>query len=236
MKSLAQTYAQPMPLPSELPPAAAMLYGFVDATEAGYRQVRFDSTTYTLASGIYRADGLAAALDTAAGGAFSTTLNAGIWTLSTSPAKTFWSVDRLAVLLGLAERASVESPSATSFRSSRISPIAIPLAGYQVVRQRIEADDDRIGDRLERDMGYVWEGARVVTVRMTMHRWALDAWFFGWVQRGRVAVQGSDASPLSGSRPTGTIDGRVVSASLPRYQGDARMWGEVDLVLAVEEP
>lgn len=236
MKSLAQTYSQPMPLPSALPPAAAMLYGYVDATEVGYRQLRFDATTYTLASAIYRADGLVAALNAAGGGAFTAAHSAGIWTLTTSPARAFWSVDRLAVLLGLAEQAGLEHPSATSVQSSRVSPVAIPLAGYQVTQQRIEADDERVGDRLERDMGYVWQGARVVSLRLTMHRWALDAWLFGWCQRGRVAVVGSDASPLSGSRPTGTVTGRVVSAGLPRYQGDAKMWAEVDLVLAVEEP
>lgn len=235
MKSLNQTYAQPLPTGLELPLPSAMLYGYVDATETGYRRIGVGATTYTLPSGIHRADALPALLDSVSGGAFSTQLSNSIYTVFPDPAATLTATDRLAVLMGLAERAGVTTTGTSSeWNSSRIPPIAIPLAGYYVTQQRIEADDERISDRLERDMGYVWEGARVVTVRMTLHKWALDAWFFGWCQRGKVSVVGSQTSPLGSSLPGGAVTGRVISAGLPRYVGEAKFWAEVDLVLAVE--
>lgn len=233
MKSMNQTYAGPLPDGLRLPPAAAMLYGYVDATESGYRRLALGATAYTIAPDVYRGDELAAAL-TAAGA--STSHNAGLFSIFPDETTTLTATDRLAVLLGLLERAGMTTGSGDSFASGRISPVAIPLAGYSVTQQRIDADDERIGDRLERDMGYVWGGARVVTVRVTLHKWALDAYLFGWVQRGRVTVVGSQAAQVSGSVPGGSVTGRVLSAGQPSYLGDARFWAEVELVLAVEEP
>lgn len=232
MKSINQTYAGPLPDGLRLPPAAAMLFGYVDATESGYRELELGATTYTLGPAIYRGDELAAAL-TAAGA--STSHTAGLFTVFPEDTTTLTATDRLAVLLGLLERAGMTTGSGDSFASGRISPVAIPLAGYSVTQQRIDADDERIGDRLERDMGYIWGGARVVTVRATLHKWALDAYLFGWVQRGLVTVVGSQAAELSGAVPGGSVTGRVLSAGQPSYLGDARFWAEVELVLAVEE-
>lgn len=218
-------------LPTQLPPAAAMLYSYVDATETGYRRVRFASTVFQLGSGIYRGDALATAL-TAAG--VSTTHAAGRFTLTPSIAAEFTGLDRLGVLLGLVARAGDRIPSAGSFTSSRLSPVAIPLSGYYIEAQRIDADDERVPDRLERDMGFVWGGARVVTVRLTMHKWALDAWLFGWCQRGKVTLLGSNASPFGASQPGGALTGRVISTTTPTWLGDAQLWAEVRLTLAVE--
>jgi hypothetical protein len=138
-------------------------------------------------------------------------------------------------LLGLIAKAGDSIPSAASFTSSRLSPVAIPLAGYHVEAHRIDADDERVPDRLERDMGFVWGGARVVTVLLTLHKWALDAWLFGWCQRGKVAIEGGNASPFGASQPGGAITGRVISTTTPRWLGDAQLWAEVRVTLAVED-
>ena len=230
MRSLSQALQHE--LPSQLPPAGAMLYGYVDATETGYRRVRFASTAYQLASSIYRGDALAAAL-TAAG--VPSTHADGRFTLTPATAGQLTGLDRLGVLLGLIAKAGDSIPSAASFTSSRLSPVAIPLAGYHVEAQRIDADDERVPDRLERDMGFVWGGARVVTVLLTLHKWALDAWLFGWCQRGKVAIEGGNASPFGASQPGGAITGRVISTTTPRWLGDAELWAEVRVTLAVED-
>jgi len=230
MRSLSQALQHE--LPSQLPPAGAMLYGYVDATETGYRRVRFASTAYQLASGIYRGDELAAALTAA--GVPSTHVD-GRFTLTPATAVQFTGLDRLGVLLSLVAKAGDSIPSAASFTSSRLSPVAIPLAGYHVEAQRIDADDERVPDRLERDMGFVWGGARVVTVLLTLHKWALDAWLFGWCQRGKVAIEGGNASPFGAGQPGGAITGRVISTTTPRWLGDAQLWAEVRVTLAVED-
>jgi hypothetical protein len=230
MRSLSQALQHE--LPSQLPPAGAMLYGYVDATETGYRRVRFASTAYQLASSIYRGDALAAAL-TAAG--VPSTHADGRFTLTPATAGQLTGLDRLGVLLGLIAKAGDSIPSAASFTSSRLSPVAIPLAGYHVEAQRIDADDERVPDRLERDMGFVWGGARVVTVLLTLHKWALDAWLFGWCQRGKVAIEGGNASLFGAGQPGGAITGRVISTTTPRWLGDAQLRAEVRVTLAVED-
>ena len=230
MRSLSQALQHE--LPSQLPPAGAMLYGYVDATETGYRRVRFASTAYQLASSIYRGDALAPAL-TAAG--VPSTHADGRFTLTPATAGQLTGLDRLGVLLGLIAKAGDSIPSAASFTSSRLSPVAIPLAGYHVEAQRIDADDERVPDRLERDMGFVWGGARVVTVLLTLHKWALDAWLFGWCQRGKVAIEGGNASLFGAGQPGGAITGRVISTTTPRWLGDAQLWAEVRVTLAVED-
>ena len=229
MRTLAQALQHE--LPSQLPPAGAMLYGYVDASETGYRRVRFGPTAYQLASGVYRGDALAPAL-TAAG--VSSTHAAGRFTLTPGSAAQFTGLDRLGVLLGLVAKAGDSIPSAASFTSSRLSPVAIPLAGYHVEAQRIDADDERVPDRLERDMGFVWGGARVVTLRLTLHKWALDAWLFGWCQRGKVTVEGGNVSPFGSTQPGGAVTGRVISTTTPTWLGEAQLWAEVPMTLAVE--
>ena len=230
MRSLSQALQHT--LPTQLPPAGAMLYGYVDASEAGYRRLRAGSTTYQLAAGIYRGDAVAAAMTTAG---LPTTHAAGLFTVTPASSMALVGPDRLGVLLGLVQRASNGVPAASSFTSTRLSPVAIPLAGYYVEGQRIDADDEQVPDRLERDMGFAWGGARVVTVLLTMHKWALDAWLFGWCQRGRITLEGANLSPWGASQPGGVITGRVMSTASPQWIGDAQLWAEVRVTLAVED-
>lgn len=230
MRSLAQALQHP--LPAQLPPAGAMVYGYVDASETGYRRLRAGPTTYQLASGLYRGDALAAGL-TSAG--LPVAHAAGLFTVTPASSMSLVGTDRLGVLMGLVQRASNVLPAASSFTSSRISPVAIPLAGYYVEAQRIDADDEQVSDRLERDIGYVWGGARVVTARLTMHKWALDAWLFGWCQRGKVTLEGGNVSPWGASQPGGAVTGRVMSTTSPSWIGEAQLWADVRVTLAVED-
>jgi hypothetical protein len=232
MRTLSQALQHP--LPDVLPPPAAMLYGYVDTSEAGYRTLRVGSTTYTVTSGIYRADELATQL-TSQG--VPTTHAGGLYTVTPASATALRADDRLAVIMGLTQQASMTpTSSVSSFTSQRIAPVAIPLAGFYTQSHRVDADDERQNDRMERDMGYTWGAARVLTVRLTLHKWALDAWLFGWCQRGKVTLVGSLDDILEPLRPNGRIDGRVMSTSTPTWLGEAQLWAEVTMTLAVEEP
>jgi hypothetical protein len=234
MRTLSQALQHP--LPDVLPPPAAMLYGYVDTSEVGYRTLRVGATTYTIPASpsAYRADELATAL-TSLGA--STTHAGGLYTVTPGTFATLTAPDRLAVIMGLTQQASLSpTASASSFTSQRIAPVAIPLAGFYTQAHRVDADDERMNDRMERDMGYTWGAARVLTVRLTLHKWALDAWLFGWCQRGNVTLVGSLDAPLDGSLPTGRLDGRVMSTTTPTWLGEAQLWAEVSMTLAVEEP
>lgn len=232
MRTLSQALQHP--LPDVLPPPAAMLYGYVDTSETGYRSLRLGATTYTVPSGIYRADELPAEL-TALGA--PTTQTGGLYTVTPASSTTLTAPDRLAVIMGLTQQASTTPTStASSFTSQRIAPVAIPVAGFYTQSHRVDADDDRLNDRMERDMGYTWGAARVLTVRLTLHKWALDAWLFGWCQRGKVTLFGSLDVPLDAATPNGRIDGHVMSTTTPTWLGEAQLWAEVSMTLAVEEP
>jgi hypothetical protein len=211
-----------------------MLYGYVEASEAGYCSIKLGSTTYTLPSGIYRADELATQLTTAG---VPTAHAGGLYTVTPASSVMLTATDRLAVIMGLTQQASLSpTSSASSFTSQRIAPVAIPIAGFYTQSHRIDADDDRLSDRMERDMGYTWGAARVLTVRLTLHKWALDAWLFGWCQRGKVTLVGNLDDILEPLRPNGRIDGRVMSTTTPTWLGEAQLWAEVSMTLAVEEP
>jgi hypothetical protein len=228
------SFAESQTLPASLPPAAAFLYGFVDATQDGHNRIRYGATTATLASAIYRGDGIAAALTTAG---LATTFANGLFTCTPPSPNTLRAFDRLGVLMGLFHSASTAStPSATSHTSERISPVAIPLAGFTVARQVIQADDELNPDRFNRDMGHVYGAARVLEVRAMMHKWSLDAVRFGWVMRGKVAFVGPDVNPLDGATPGGSITGRVIGVSEPTFIGAAQLWAEVAFTIAIEEP
>jgi hypothetical protein len=232
MRSVSFTESQT--LPASLPPAAAFLYGFVDATIDGHNRIRYGSTTVTLGAGIYRGDGIAAALTTAG---LSTSFANGLFTCTPPSANTLRAFDRLGVLMGLFGRASTDSTaSATSHTSERISPIAIPLAGFTITRQMIQAADELNPDRFNRDMGFVYGAARVLEVRAMMHKWSLDAVRFGWVMRGKVAFVGPDTNPIDASAPGGSITGRVIGVGEPTFIGAAQLWAEVAFTIAIEEP
>jgi hypothetical protein len=234
MRTLSQALQHP--LPDVLPPPAAMLYGYVDTSEAGYRSLKVGATTYTIPAALsaYRADELATALTTAGA---PTTHAGGLYTVTPASSMSLTAPDRLAVIMGLTQEASLSpTASATSFTSQRIAPVAIPIAGFYTQSHRVDADDERLNDRMERDMGYTWGAARVLTVRLTLHKWALDAWLFGWCQRGKVTLVGNLDDILEGLRPNGRIDGRVMSTTTPTWLGEAQLWAEVSMTLAVEEP
>lgn len=232
MKTFSFTHGEA--LPTTLPPAGAFLYGFIDARVLGYRQLRVGATTYTIASAVTRGDQVAAALTTAG---VPTTFANGLFTVTPSPAATIRPPDRLGVLLGLFLKANLTAhPSTSSLTSERISPIAIPLAGFAVTSQNIQADDDMMTDRLLRQTGYVYGSARVFEVRVTLHKWALQALLFGWCMTGRVAFVGSDTNLVSGSTPDGSLTARVLSVSEPVFIGGAQLWAEVTFTVTMEDP
>lgn|GEM_PF-5420714 len=232
MKTLTQGTSEE--LPRQLPPAGAFLYGYVDTTIAGYRTLRHSATTYTLASGNYRGDELAAAI-TSAGLAAS--FSNGIFSLGAAASSSMIFADRLGYLLGIVRTASGNTMGITEPHvSSRISPVAIPLAGFVVRLHEIKAEDEQISDRLQRDIGYVYGAARVLTIEATMHKWSLAALLEGWCMTGRVSFMGPILDTIEPSTPEGSAAGvRILSVAEPVFIGQAQLWATVTFTVALEE-
>jgi hypothetical protein len=220
-------------LPTNLPPAGAYLYGYVDTNDEGYRLIARGGSTYLLAAGVYRGDELAAALTTAG---IASTFDNGLFSVGSATPATMRYDDRLGYCLGLARRAGTETTPSTAgpVVSTRISPVAIPLAGFSVRNHEIMAEDEQGRDRLQRDIGYVYGAARVLEIKVKLHKWSLDALMEGWCMKGKVSFIGPNATIISGSNPEGSaLDVKVLSVSSPMYIGPAQLWAEVTFIVAL---
>jgi len=214
-------------LPATLPPASGYIYGWVDTSVPGHRTITDTGgpTTYTLASGYHRGDELAAELTTQG---LATTFDNGQFTLSLTGK--VGSDDRLAVILGVAAR-SGQSLIETAV-SGRISPVAIPLLGAQWQRVTVDADDVMTLSRQQRASGYAWGATRVWDVEVLMHRWAFEAFEFGWCSKGKVTVVcGSDVA-MSSSETGGKIEGQVLSVTRPVWSSTVELQASVVLRIA----
>jgi len=215
-------------LPATLPPASGYLYGWVDTSVPGHRTITDDpgaSVTYTLASGFYRGDELAAELTTQG---LATSYDNGKFTVSA--AGNLASDDRLAVILGIAARSGQTLIDTTV--SGRISPVAIPLLGAQWQQVTVDADDVMTLSRQQRASGYAWGATRVWDVEVLMHRWAFEAFEFGWCSKGKVSIVcGSDVA-MSSSETGGKIEGQVLSVTRPVWSSTVELQATVTMRIA----
>ena len=218
-------------LPATLPPASGYLSGWVDTSVPGHRKLFLPvaSVLATLASGYYRGDALAAAL---VAQSVPTTFSGGLFTITPPAPDVVTATDRLAVLLGLTARAGQTLPSAAAVTSQRISPVAIPLLGAIWTAVTVDADDVIQVSRQQRASGYAWGAVRVWDVEILMHRWAYEAFDFGWCSKGKVTVVcGSDVAMASGVTG-GKIEGQVLSASTPVWSSTVELQASVTLRIA----
>lgn len=225
-------------LPPQLPSAAGYIWGHVDGRVPGHRTLRVGSANITLPASLTRADGLAALIQGAAS-VSSCTLADGRFTLvpATAPSTLGGaSTGRLGWLMGLLPRASTTSTTtASSFTSSRISPLAVPILG--AIWQEVSVDADDVFDASRRGIpaGYCWGGVRVWRLTVTLHRWALEALAEGWVTRGKVAVQCGPSGPVGPSEVGGIVEGTVLGVSEPEWLSASELIATVNMRIAVPE-
>jgi hypothetical protein len=222
------------PLPSSLPTPGAYLLGWVDTSVPGHRSLAAGATTYTLASGYFRGDKLAAEL-TAAGLTADYTL--GRFEVKPVGSQTLTAVDRLGVIMGLTARAGEVLTSKTNHLSQRFSPVAIPLQGGHWSRVEVDADDVLTVSRTQRAAGYVWGFARVWQVELWMSRQAWEAFSFGWCSKGRVTLTPDLAltDAMSGAESGGYLQGQVLSVSRGEWTSPTEVQARVTMRIA-EEP
>lgn len=226
-------------LPPQLPSAAGYIWGFVDGRVPGHRRLRVASTNINLASSLVRADAVAAAISASAA-VTSCAFADGLFTLVPASAPQTIGGDssgRLGWLMGLLPRASATSSlPASSFVSSRVSPMAVPHLG--AIWRTVAVDADDVFDRSRRlvPAGYAWGGVRVWDLELTVHRWALEALAEGWVTRGKVAVQCGSTTAASGPSETGGIvEGSVLGVSEPEWLSGSELIATVRMRIAVPE-
>jgi len=219
-------------LPTNLPPAGAYLYGFINTNIEGQRKIRRNLTTYTLAGDIYRADEIPAALTTLG---LPCSFDNGLFSIGTSSTESFRYTDRLGYLMGLARKAGSEQTDSLSGPriSSRISPIAIPLSGFSIKSHKIISEDEAENDRLMRDIGYVFGAARIIEVEVVLHKWALQALLQGWSMSGKVSFIGPNATNIALGNPEGSLhEVRILSVSEPSFLGQAQLWASLTFMVA----
>lgn len=210
---------------NSLPAAKAWLLGYVRTDAPGYREIQVGAELYVVPSGTYRADAL------------GTAINALVPDISWSNTSGFIGPgasgetypDRLGWALGV-----VEPATAPNFDSQFVvSPIAIPLYGVTWTRVESEAERKLIFDRHRRNQGYVWGAALVWRLKLTLHRWALEALQTGWCLRGQVTVGGVDVldTPVSVSDPTGAITGYALGLDGVRWIDSIQQTAVVEMSL-----
>lgn len=218
------------PFPAALPAPSGWLYGWVDTSVPGHRTIGDGGTPRTVASGYYRGDALATAINATG---LTATIDRGVWTVTPSSAPdTLESDDRLLVALGIAGAAGQTLASASSHTGLRISPLTIPVEGASWDAVTVDSDDVMALSRQQRASGYCWGAVRVWDVSLVLTRAALEAFASGWCLKGRVTVLAGDDTPMSSSNPDGYIQGQVLRVNPPEPFDAVEMHWRVKMRIA----
>ena len=220
---------------------SATLYGYVDTSLPGHRQVEIGGTTYTIAPGYYRGDALVTALDTAIGAASwdASRLASGVVRINDATATgaaVSWP-DRLGAILGMGREAGTSEPGTPrTVTGAEVPQVAIPLAGAQWMTVNVEREVELARARSGRAHGYLWGGVRVWAWRITMTAASLRALRAGWCLAGPVTIEGAETDPMGSAVPTGALTGRVMDLRDARWLGPDGVcqYAEATLVLATE--
>lgn len=234
----------PLEIPQVWPTAMGWLYGWVDTSVVGYRDIEIGGSPFTLPSTYQRFDDYVTALQTIVAalpdaGQLNYLADGRIQFSVLADSYALGWTDRLGWLLGFGQEAGTTSDEwpLTDVSASRfVPPGGIPLLSCSWSEVDIRTDADAIIDRHRKRQGYLYGKARVWSVRATMTRWALQALMRGWCLRGKVsAVALSNTTAIGPAEPGGAIEGYVlgldrVSWLDPEHQRTAL----VELTIATE--
>lgn len=182
----------PEPCPwTEVQEPAAFLIGRVRTEVPGYREINADGL-FQVASPIdYR-------LDEIVFGYGSPQFDGARGAVYIDANSTLVFPDRLGWLLGFGVEAGSAVATGLSdlggllpgsyFVAPFVSPGFIPLLGQTWTTITEDAERQILIDRHRRNQGYVYGGAQIAQVKLTMHRWALGALLTGWCLRGQVTI------------------------------------------------
>tara|TARA_Y100001963_G_scaffold8157_1_gene10675 strand:- start:5521 stop:6243 length:723 start_codon:yes stop_codon:yes gene_type:complete len=234
---------------NEWPTPSGWLYGFIDTSVPGYRQMSMGSSTYDfqITDGYRSFPSLITQLNTqltsdfgAVGTATTDTLGRVVIGAS-SGGETDWT-DRLGWLLGFdvkpGDKAGTTGGPALTLTSDRPPPAAIPLmsVSWSTVNRAVETMIEV--DRRQRGHGYLFGDADVMRFKMLLHVQALRSFREGWCLSGQVIVSTkspadfSTDSPWSPSNTDGYIQGYVLGIDKGRWIDDTRTLWQTELLIS----
>ena len=235
---------------NEWPTPSGWLYGFIDTSVPGYRQMSMGSSTYDfqITDGYRSFPSLITQLNTqltsdfgAVGTATTDTLGRVVIGAS-SGGETDWT-DRLGWLLGFdvkpGDKAGTTGGPALTLTSDRPPPAAIPLMSVSWSRIDRAIETTIAVDRRQRGHGYVFGDNDLIRFKLLLHVQALRSFREGWCLSGQVIVSTKSPSAFAGdsawstSNTGGYIQGYVVGVDGGRWVDDTRTLWSTDLILAV---
>jgi len=213
--------------------ACAYLYGWVSTELPGYRQIETDDGTQTAAPGVYEFRDWVAALDASGTAGVVFDSDAARVTVTPTSGPIGWA-DAAGDALGFGAEPGSFHPVDGAVTAPGPSMLAIPLMGCRW--ERVAADREGFSpiDRKRRANGYTFGFARIFTVELTMNRAAFDAFARGWVQHGRVTIEGSDPVAVGPANPGGTLIGTVLGIDSSGWVGPRRDVADIRLTVAEE--
>ena len=223
----------------------AWLYGYVQTLTPGYRKVSIAGTTYTVGA----TDGAGvvwptfiSSLNSAISGASwtATTLSTGAVVLtSLGAAAAIVFPDRLGGLLGMVAQPGAAMGTHTSLTSSVVPYAGIPLYGATWAQVDVSRSVEYQSDRMGRQRGYVYGGARLWTWDLCMSKEALTALQTGWCLRTKIKILGAGtggtgtvANPISSSNPIGELSGYPMGIQSISWRDDTQTIADVRLLVS----
>lgn len=234
---------------NEWPTPSAWIYGFVDTSVPGYREMSLGSSTYDyqITDG-YRSfpafiDQLNTQLSSDYGAnATATTDSLGRVIITDAVGGVLDWTDRLGWLLGFdvtaGDTAGVAAGPALTLTSDRPPPAAIPLmsVSWSSIDRAIETTV--AVDRYQRGHGYVFGDNELVRFKVLLHVQALRSLRDRWCLAGQVIISAkspsafSTDSPWSTTNTGGYIQGYVVGMEGGKWVDDTRTLWSTRIILA----
>ena len=226
---------------------SAWLYGYVQTTTPGYRQVSIGGTTYT----VLTTTGATGSIWPDFVGAVSAAIAPANWSasiLSTGAVRlqatsggavaVAWP-DRLGGLLGMECEPGSSVGSHTSVTSTVVPYAGIPLYGATWSQGDISRSVEYQADRLGRQRGYVYGGARLWTWDLCMSDDALIALQTGWCLRTKIKILGAGvggtgtlANPISSSNPIGEMSGYPMGIQSITWRDETQTIADVRILVS----
>jgi len=234
---------------NEWPTPSAWIYGFIDTSVPGYREMSLASSIYDYQNTDgYRSfpafiDQLNTQLSSDYGAnATATTDSLGRVIITDAVGGVLDWTDRLGWMLGFdvtaGDTAGVPSGPTLTLTSDRPPPAAIPLMSVSWVKIDRAIETTIAVDRYQRGHGYVFGDNELVRFKVLLHVQALRSFRERWCLAGQVIISAkspsafSTDSPWSTTNTDGYIQGYVVGMEGGKWVDDTRTLWSTDLIIS----
>lgn len=223
---------------NEWPTPSGWLYGFVDTSVPGYRQLDNNGSAVQLSDGYYSFPAYIDELNTQMGAVSGSATTDSLGRVTINGAAPMTWTDRLGWMLGLDVAPGDDSGSSASRTSDRPPPAAIPLMSMSWSRIDRAVETTIAVDRHKRGHGYLFGDSELMRFRLLLHAQGLRAFRAGWVLAGQVIISTKNPADFSTdtawstSNTDGYIQGYVVGTERGRWVDDTQTLWVTDLIMA----